>query len=303
VFVVANARSWQRAAAVLFERESLCGNPPPRRSTGQATPCLSASGSGVSRTGFNSEEQWFIPEIAGCLNSASGHAVPGNSLQDVDQGYLVPTAFDAYNQTTNSDTYHTLTEKGNGARKDAVLVPISFPWQMGGTIQMPVDEGITGALIKNQTYAVAFAKVHTIAFAQNQRDEIRTMNVVGALAAESGMKQQTYVAQPVPYDFYQITAPVNRQNREPGDPCHTLARDNAAHATIVQPMQVRRLTPRECERLQGFPDDYTLIPYRNKPAADGPRYKALGNSMAVPVMAWIGKRIQMVSEIGQDNVS
>lgn len=57
---------------------------------------------------------------------------------------------------------------------------------------------------------------------------------------------------------------------------------------------VRRLTPRECERLQGFPDNYTLVPYRNKPASDGPRYKALGNSMAVPVMAWIGKRIQML---------
>ena len=62
-------------------------------------------------------------------------------------------------------------------------------------------------------------------------------------------------------------------------------------------MQVRRLTPKECERLQGFPDNYTLITYRNKPAADGPRYKALGNSMAVPVMHWIGKRIQMVEEI------
>jgi len=60
---------------------------------------------------------------------------------------------------------------------------------------------------------------------------------------------------------------------------------------------VRRLTPRECERLQGFPDDYTLIPYRGKPAADGPRYKALGNSMAVPVMRWIGERIQAVDAI------
>ena len=57
---------------------------------------------------------------------------------------------------------------------------------------------------------------------------------------------------------------------------------------------VRRLTPRECERLQGFPDDYTLIPYRKGAAADGPRYKALGDSMAVPVMAWIGKRIATV---------
>lgn len=61
-------------------------------------------------------------------------------------------------------------------------------------------------------------------------------------------------------------------------------------------MQVRRLTPRECERLQGFPDDYTLIPYRGKPAADGPRYRALGNSMAVPVMRWIGARIQRVAD-------
>jgi DNA (cytosine-5)-methyltransferase 1 len=53
---------------------------------------------------------------------------------------------------------------------------------------------------------------------------------------------------------------------------------------------VRRLTPRECERLQAFPDDYTLIPG----AADGPRYRALGNSMAVVVMAWIGRRIAAV---------
>ncbi len=60
---------------------------------------------------------------------------------------------------------------------------------------------------------------------------------------------------------------------------------------------VRRLTPRECERLQGLPDDYTLIPYRGKPAADGPRYRSIGNAMAVPVMRWIGERIQLVDSI------
>jgi len=54
---------------------------------------------------------------------------------------------------------------------------------------------------------------------------------------------------------------------------------------------VWRLTPREHERLQGFPDDYTLIPYRGKPATDSPRFKALGNSIAVPVLRWIGRRI------------
>lgn len=63
---------------------------------------------------------------------------------------------------------------------------------------------------------------------------------------------------------------------------------------------VRRLTPRECERLQGFPDDYTMIPWRNKPAEncpDGPRYKALGNSMAVPVVRWVGERIKFFDEV------
>ena len=205
------------------------------------------------------------------------------------------------------------------------------------------------------------------------------------------------IAQPVPYDLFQITAPVNRQNRKPGDPCHTLARDNAAHAAVVgtdcyngaitgdvaatmgttgsgvngcgptvmafhpfqdpilstdgsthcmgtggsqghasiavaftdagqgqrirtvdessetlratkrgpftdyyQAMTVRRLLPVECERLQAFPDDWTLIPWRKKPAhecPDGPRYKALGNSMAVNCMAWIGERIAAVEEL------
>ena len=67
---------------------------------------------------------------------------------------------------------------------------------------------------------------------------------------------------------------------------------------VQRGMQVRRLTPVECERLQGFPDDYTNIPWRNKPEApDGPRYKALGNSMAVPCMRWLGERLQMVDNI------
>lgn len=60
---------------------------------------------------------------------------------------------------------------------------------------------------------------------------------------------------------------------------------------------VRRLTPRECERLQGMSDDHTLIVYRGKPAADGPRYKAIGNSMAVPVVRWILTRLEFVDAL------
>lgn len=79
----------------------------------------------------------------------------------------------------------------------------------------------------------------------------------------------------------------------------TITTDGHAQSVVFTPaMQVRRLTPRECERLQGFPDDYTLVPHRGKPAADGPRYKALGNSWAVPVVRWIGQRIDMELLVG-----
>lgn len=137
---------------------------------------------------------------------------------------------------------------------------------------------------------------------------------------------------PFVFDTTQVTHPANFSSPKPGDPSHPLAA--AGHAptlvfesryytrenktagapdehvtsplradlskvgdgfpTVAQKMVVRRLTPRECERLQGFPDDWTLIPWKGKPAVDcpdGPRYKALGNSMAVPCMRWIGRRI------------
>lgn len=75
---------------------------------------------------------------------------------------------------------------------------------------------------------------------------------------------------------------------------YTLEARNKVQA-VQYGWRVRRLTPTECERLQGFPDGYTDIPWRGKPhAPDGPRYKALGNSMAVNVMRWIGRRIEMV---------
>jgi DNA (cytosine-5)-methyltransferase 1 len=73
--------------------------------------------------------------------------------------------------------------------------------------------------------------------------------------------------------------------------------DSTKPERVLADMQVRRLTPRECERLQGFPDDWTAIEYRGKPACDGPRYKAIGNSMAVPVMRWIGERLDAVNRV------
>ena len=141
------------------------------------------------------------------------------------------------------------------------------------------------------------------------------------------------VAQPIPFDTTQITSKANYSKPESGDPCHPLAagahppaivgafkpgQSAKAHSigyenemaptleagsggnnkpAVHHGMAVRRLTPVECERLQGFPDNYTDIQPKGKATPDGPRYKALGNSMAVPVMAWIGKRIQEVEQM------
>jgi DNA (cytosine-5)-methyltransferase 1 len=134
-----------------------------------------------------------------------------------------------------------------------------------------------------------------------------------------------YVVQPMAFDAVQITSAANRTRVEPDIPASTLSKESRMHVAfsafmsgtqasagksdlcpslavksqmaVASALQVRRLTPTECERLQGFPDDWTAIPYRGKPAADGPRYKALGNSMAVPVMAWIGRRIAAVENL------
>ncbi len=130
-----------------------------------------------------------------------------------------------------------------------------------------------------------------------------------------------------PFDTTQISSPHNYSNPQSGDPCHPLAAgahppavafeanmsfatpDTSGvnptltrrhHASVAIASAVRRLTPVECERLQGFPDNFTGIPWKKKGpehCPDGPRYKALGNSMAVPVMRWIGERIQIVDDL------
>jgi DNA (cytosine-5)-methyltransferase 1 len=126
----------------------------------------------------------------------------------------------------------------------------------------------------------------------NQDSRIKPVEVAATLNCNAGGREGHLVQNvAIPYDLYQITSPLNGQRRQNGDPCHTLARDNPAHASITNGMSVRRLTPVECERLQGFPDGYTDIKPNGKETPDGHRYKALGNSMAVPVMRWIGERI------------
>lgn len=136
--------------------------------------------------------------------------------------------------------------------------------------------------------------VGAIAFHPNQRAEVTVNDTVGALNSGGGKPGQGYPA--VAYGLSTYETPKFGVEVQPTITVPSSSGGGQPPA-MSKSLSVRRLTPRECERLQGFPDDYTLIPYRGKPAADGPRYRALGNSMAVPVMAWIGKRIQMVEDI------
>ena len=300
VFIVGYFGDWRPAAQVLFEREGLQRDITPRRETRE--------------------------DPAGTLGARSCRSV---GAQDADAGHLIANTlkgegFDASEDGTGrtnlvfsstGDTAHCLNAGGMGrqdyetetmiaiqgsmiGRSDAAG-PNGADFDESGTCftltktdihavafhptQDPISsEDVTHALGCGSTggqasIAVAFAQnqigevregdvfntlnqnsnasgrnTPLVAFAQNSRDELREMNVVGALAANAGMKQTSY---------------------------------------IRNEMQVRRLTPVECERLQGFPDGYTKI---SPKTADGPRYKALGNSMAVPVMRWIGERIQEV---------
>jgi DNA (cytosine-5)-methyltransferase 1 len=306
VFVVGHLGDWRRAAAVLFERHSLQGHPAPRREKGQSSPtipsrssaggglgtdfdcdggliqafggnntsgpvevaaalaALAAHGGPMGRMDFASET--FIAHTVATLDASYGR-LQGASGQDANHGHshLVPTTFSIMPMNSGKDYK---------AREVEVAQPVMAGGPVGGNqggdyIVQPAiafalrgREGGAMPEISDGVSALRSASGGSsrdyVAFAQNQRDEVRMMSVAGALAAEPGAKQQTY-----------------------------------AHLGSA----VRRLTPRECERLQGFPDDYTAIPYRGKLAADGPRYKALGNSMAVPVMAWIGRRIEAVEAL------
>ena len=136
------------------------------------------------------------------------------------------------------------------------------------------------------------AKAQPIAFHANaQADQLPTATRDTTISDALTVSQNASVAQPV--RFYSNLGSQGGGFGINASP--TLKRDSGSVAGVATAMQVRRLTPVECERLQGFPDNYTNIPWRKKPESpDGPRYKALGNSMAVPVMRWIGRRIANV---------
>jgi DNA (cytosine-5)-methyltransferase 1 len=289
VFVIADFGNGADPAAILFERQGLLGNTPPRRkkrkdvaptlaartrgggglgtdfdldggliSCAELAPTLNAhfgEKQGLDDQHINGGGGYLLPSLAMCLNAGamarqdagSETLIPTNRCGiDVAEAIIFkPSHFTRGKDGAPSDVSPPLSADADKGDQDSlVCAPIAFPERLSGT-QYASAENLAPSLGSMNPTAVAFA--------QNQRDEVRVMDVAGALAAEPGMKQQTYVS---------------------------------------QDWAVRRLTPVECARLQGFPDDYLDIKFRGKPAADSSKYKALGNSWAVNCGRWILERVE-----------
>ena len=176
--------------------------------------------------------------------------------------------------------------------------PIAFKWFQGAQARSVAayDDGSTCTLTNSDSHQPAIA----IRTAQTGANGIGIDNELAHTIDTTGPEAVTYMLKLRHTGSENIGGGQGAMWGE--DVSYTLA--TGQDQTMFQPHEdhyvVRRLTPMECERLQGMPSDHTKVPYRGKPAdecPDGPRYKAIGNSMAVPCMAWIGERIQAVDEL------
>ena len=295
VFVVACPRDGADPCEILFEREGVQRHSAPSREKGKGftgvAGTLSANHGGLDRPAGNANELDFCVPVANYLRAKANDPHRG------DTGNYIPVcmAHGQGNAEIVSDGSPSLT-----CNHEA---PIAFH---------PTQDPIHSA--DGSCHALGCGSgggqsTHAVAFHENQRAELTVNDTVGSLKVCGGKPGQGY-----PAVAYNVFGGNKRKDRPEGgfyveeNPDASKAMDAASglNPTCSQggtccvdfsrthPMAVRRLTPVECERLQGFPDSYTAIPWRNKPAEDcpdGPRYKALGNSMAVPVMRWILRRI------------
>jgi DNA (cytosine-5)-methyltransferase 1 len=275
VFVVGCLGDWRRAAAVLFEPESMSGHPSPRREARETTTrpasygispdCLDRTGEPTSGLAADRSGLGVAEEVSYSLRakrpSGVAHAIAPIIAARTRAGGGLGTDFDCDGGLIAFDARQSdVIQYGNKTGQlDTDGRTVAFAIQERAVCENP-DAGPDGVGVRDDgaAYTLEARTVpQAVAFAQNSRDELGESDVMQSLKVGGGKPGQSYPA-------------------------------------IRQGWAVRRLTPLECERLMGFPDGYTAIPYRGKPTADGPRYKALGNSMAVNVVRWIGQRIDLV---------
>ena len=252
VFVVGYLGDWRRAAAVLFEPESLSGDSPPSREAGE--------------------------EVAGVLTSraSGGGGGPGAGTDEAAAGYLQPVARSVAVRGRDGIPQIELGDD----KENAILTPGGGRGGVGvGAVLAPL---IAHTLRGDGLDASEDGTGRGVPLVVNARETpITADNLSLPLGAQD-------IGRAVINDVHPTLS------ASTGGPA---SQDWQAHAAVINEQAVRRLMPVECEFLQGFPRGYTAITYRGKPAADGNRYKALGNSMAVPVVRWIGERIDKVDSL------
>lgn len=270
IFALLDTGDWSGRPPILLEPASLHRNSPegrPSREDVATTLSSRPAGSGGLGTDFDLDggAGLFVPDIVGAL-TAKGPGAMG--APEVDAGHYIMSSGQA-NAEISTDLCPTLN-----CLHEAPVVTHTL------RAEHDASEDGTGRGVP----------LVPVAFAENSRSEVRLEggdgSRTGALSTGGGKPGQGVPS--IAYGF-------NWQNGGGYGNAHNGSR---RHNGALVGSAVRRLTPRECERLQGFPDDHTRIPYRGKPAEqcpDGPRYKGLGNSMAVPVMSWIARRIEEVT--------
>jgi DNA (cytosine-5)-methyltransferase 1 len=313
VFVVASARDDFDPASVLFEFDGVRRDTAPSREKGKTiAPCVT-NGPPFSRTGNErveaeamvvSRSHWDGDYPHPTLNqSAKGSGGVGSSNQEIFSqrgAYLAPAkSWPADIASTLDTTFGT--KQGLEDQHVNAGCPLFVPAQ---TFSIPaighiVQDDVANTMTRHtgsgagETQNPAFVAQPVATFSCAGIDAY-TADTSAATLLKSGQDLgngcEALVAQPMVL-MDQGGSVMNVEHNMVG----TLRRETHGHEpAVVQPpsMAVRRLTPVECERLQGFPDGYTNIPWRKKDESpDGPRYKALGNSWAVPVVRWIGERI------------
>jgi DNA (cytosine-5)-methyltransferase 1 len=283
VFVVGYLGDWRPPAAVLFERESLSGHPAPRRETGKAAPTIpsrSSAGGGLG-TDFDLDGGVISFDTQQITSKANRSRVaPGLPASTLAKSGAQHVAFAIQGRAVSENP--DAGPGGAGFRDDDAAYTLE-----ARSVPQAIAYGLRSDLHRSGEAATPSAdakgKVRLRDAGFNPLEEMApTLDAGAPHAVAFALRGRKGGAMP------EAGGDLSNALRTPG---------GGASVPMVATSAVRRLTPRECERLQGFPDDYTLIPWRRGMAADGPRYKALGNSMAVPVMAWIGRRIEIVESI------
>lgn len=312
VFVLSRggAGAWRCADALLPIVESLSWNPSPRRQAGQgiAHSVTTRAGNGSRPAGatgnivaFGGNNQSGPIDVATAQTAHGGTgrmdfesetfvaqsvAAGSATQQDAEQGLLVAHALRADGFDASED----------GTGRGTPLVPVAIPIQEVNkrtgvsSTDLRAGDGIGDAgdpmftLGTDSRHGVAICFDETQITSATNRCQPRAGDPSHPLAAGARHPTIAFNARQDPDVSGDIASPLGNQH-------------NGLDNGVLQSWRVRRLTPTECARLQGFPDDYLDIIYRGKPAADGPKYRALGNSMAVNVMRWLGRRIEMVEKI------